>query len=649
MSDEAIEQKINGIPEAEKESAREMFDPVTWAAAHLDWHCLDPVNEVWKRKDITGYNRRLEKEDGDEKALYGKSPYHRPYQAKMLRCTSKRKICRIGRQSGKTEVLVVDAALHGVLQPYHTPGKRYRIVVIAPYQSQVEVFYERLLELFNQSPDFGEVVKKARRSPTWTIELKNGTIYRFFTAGVSSASHSNSVRGQTADVLIFDEADMLGEEDINSALAPIINLPEALIWMSSTPTGKREMFYKNCKSKFWKEYHFSSYVNPNWSPEQEALFRDQCTEMGYIHEILAEFGEQEQGVFQVRYVQRAQRDYEYGSLAYNPLWHYTMGIDWNDARNGINISVLGFDPSRNVFQLVWRDIINKTEFTQLEACQQVVDLNALWHPIAIYADAGYGKTQIEVLHNFSGAALSDPNRGPRHPDAKIKDILKKYDFGSSLEVFDFWSKNKIKKDAKAFMVESAVRRFETGDILIPRGDALLERQMLNYIVDHVSQNGRTVYKSDDPVNIGDHLLDSFMLAIVGYILEATPLGKPVYVDKILFTGQPGMKRGYDTVPAEFIINPDVKHKTKQEREAKMPDLGRSELFDGTGAATLGSKFDHSLPAANLSEGHANRPLTQAEFSADIIRSKNGQSQTARLRSMRRQAHARRFGTGRANI
>src|SRR5690606_21833652 len=134
--------------------------------------------------------------------------------------------------------------------------------------------------------------------PNYTLELHNGSIIRGFTAGTKSGGNADNVRGQDANMLVFDEADYLGRKDIDSAMSIVTNHPNATVWMSSTPTGKRERFYETCLSSRWKEYHFASNENPLWTKDLEADFREALTEVGYKHEILAEFGEQEQGVFQ---------------------------------------------------------------------------------------------------------------------------------------------------------------------------------------------------------------------------------------------------------------------------------------------------------------------------------------------------------------
>ena len=71
------------------------------------------------------------------------------------------------------------------------------------------------------------------------------------------------------------------------------------VTMSSTPTGKRSHFYKaftDPKMGFVEHYHPSMH-NPNWCDRMEAEFRAQLTAQAYVHEIEANFGTQDKGVF----------------------------------------------------------------------------------------------------------------------------------------------------------------------------------------------------------------------------------------------------------------------------------------------------------------------------------------------------------------
>ena len=176
--------------------------------------------------------------------------------------------------------------------------------------------------------------------------------------------------------------------------------------------------------QIFKEYHYPSQVNPMWNEDLEALFKEQLTEIGFDHEILANFGEQEQGVFQNSYIQAAKADYSYGDYSYNNRWTYTIGVDWNDVQNGTTISVLGFNPTEKLFYVVDRHVVSREGWTQLSACNKIAELNRIWRPLVIYIDSGFGGTQYEVLRKYGYDSLADPAKGPTHPDSKLRDILK---------------------------------------------------------------------------------------------------------------------------------------------------------------------------------------------------------------------------------
>jgi replicative DNA helicase len=483
-------------------SAELLLDPVKWAAEVLDWHCIDPDGEVWKRKDPEEYASMMERYPGRP------SKYHRPQQAVMLRCSAKRKVFRIGRQFGKTETLVISM----LFAMFTHQG--FKIVLITPYQSQIDLIFKRLQELVENNPTLQNSVKRSVKAPQYTLELYNNSQIKGFTAGTKSGSGAAAARGQSANMLVFDEADYLDPADMDAAMSIITNYPDATVWMSSTPSGKRDKFYEVCNSKDWKEYHFPSYMNPNWNDELERTFRSVLTEIGYKHEVLGEFGEQEEGVFQVPYVE--------------------AGVDWNSPTIGTTICVTGFDPASQKFRVVERQIVQRAGWTQLDACHAIAMMNRKWRPFAIYVDKGYGATQIEVLHKYGYDARMDSERGKQHIDAKLPRIVKAYDFGSSIETRDPFTGQKLKKPAKGFLVESSVRRFEAGDIQFPETDEVLKAELLNYIVKNVTVTGQFVYGVNNEA-IGDHNLDALMLSLVAFTLEKTSFGKPILNETINFS------------------------------------------------------------------------------------------------------------------
>jgi len=579
-----VRSSVSGDPEL----AISMIDAVTWAGKFLDWHCYDPIGEHWKRKSLEGSMPTGLAQYEEGVALAGKSVFNRPYQGEMLRCSAKYKVFRIGRQAGKTEVLCV-SVLHNVFT-----HKNFRCVIIAPYDSQVELIFERLRTFIDNNAMLSNSVRRKVKKPTHQIELHNGSIIIGFTAGTKSKQEAGASRGQPAHMLVFDEADYLSAGDLNAALATITNFPEATVWMSSTPAGKREKFFESCRDPMYREFHFPSQINPNWTEERERFFRSQLTEDGYKHEILAEFGEQEEGVYQNKYIELAQDDYDYGDYKPNPNWIYMMGVDWNDVKIGTTLAVVGFEPASGLFRLVDKVVMTRSERTQLSACQKVAELNRFWNPTMIYVDKGFGTTQIEVLQKFGYDSLA--GEGANSPNARLRNIVKGYDFGGSIEIRDLFTKQPISKKAKPFLIENSVRRFEQLTFKYPSSDELFTKALQGYIVKRITTTGVPVYEMQDE-SVGDHFLDAVNLALVAFTLEKSAFGAPKHEARISFSAEIGAILRGDKDPRKAL----------QEKEAHRPKMGRAAAVEG-GSDRLVVPEHGELPMNTASVDGARGPV-----------------------------------------
>jgi len=450
----------------------------------------------------------------------------------MLRCTSKRKVFRLGRQCGKTEALVI-AILHAVFT-----HKDFKVVVITPYQTQIELIFSRLDKLIKSTNTTANSLKRFVKAPNFTIELHNGSTIKGFTAGTKSGGNADAVRGQKANMLVFDEADYLATEDMASALALITNYPDATVWMSSTPTGKREKFYDACNSKMYKEFYYPSWLNPLWSKDLENYYRGEFNTIDYEHEIEANWGEQEAGVYQGAYVETAMQDYRYEDQKRMENWVYCMGTDWNDVKVGTTIAVIGFNPTTGIFKLVHRAVVSKDGWTQTAACQKIIELNRYWQPAYIYVDKGFGHTQDEILRKYGWDALIDKKRGKNHPDSKLAKSVKTYDFSSKITTKDLFTRQDKDKPAKPFLIENSVRRFEQHQIHFSKYDAQLEAELRGYIIDHITSTGLPVYVQGNS-KVGDHNLDALNLALIAFTLELSPYGQVTSDSTIAFSGNFG--------------------------------------------------------------------------------------------------------------
>jgi replicative DNA helicase len=470
--------------------------------------------------------------------------------------------------------------LHGMYT-----NENFQIVVIAPYQSQIDLVFRRLDQLIHSNSMLLNSRERYVKAPNYTMEFKNGSTVRGFTAGTRSGQDAGAARGQAANMLVFDEADYLSAADVDAAMAIVTNFPDATVWMSSTPTGRRERFYKTCHEPHYKEFHYPSSINPNWNAEMEQDFLNMFTQEGYLHEIKAEFGEQEEGVYQVKYVEAAQEDYEYVNCKPEKGWLYSMGVDWNDAKIGVCIAIIGFDPTRGEFRRVDEKVINRASYTQLAACDAVVQMNRMWNPFAIYVDKGFGGTQIEILNKFGHATRSSGD--PSSADARLPTILKPYDFGSSIETYDPFTKQPIKKSAKAFLVENSVRQFEKLRFKYSIHDEKYTEALVGYIIKRVSSGGIPVYEQQNE-SAGDHMLDAVNLGLVAFTLEKTDLGKPKFETGIAFTGKLGINEATG-------INQPFRPQSKYDSpEVHRPVVGRADFQKASAGP--------GLPAANTGNG-----------------------------------------------
>lgn len=400
-------------------------------------------------------------------------------------------------------------------------------------------------------------------------DLGKADVYNLQTDDLK-ASHRYMAGGMlTHNCIYLDEADYLAEADINAILAIMTEHPDVRVWASSTPTGFRQHFWAWCENPRWKEFHFPSTVLPHWNKELELECREYAgTESNYLHEYMAAWGNPEQGVYQHTFIEAAKTQYEYIDMQPESGWIYCIGVDWNDAKIGTEICVVGWNPADKKHYIVARANIDKVGWTQTRAIEKLIELNRLWKPGFIYVDAGYGQVQYELLTKFGWDSLK--TKGPNHPDSKFREHLVSYNFSSKIIVHDLYTKQPIEKDAKPFLVNNSVRCFEQGEIKYPTSDKELTEQLHDYRIDRISTSGRPVYKPS--AKAGDHGLDALNLALVAFKLKMTELGQPTYNPIIGFSGQFGDKRAprpmEQELPNQMHVNYDPEYERRKKLEQK---------------------------------------------------------------------------------
>ena len=479
--------------------AKIMKDPVAWAQAFL--RTFNPQTgriEPWKA---------------------------RWYQVEMLQDNSKKRVYRCGRRTGKTETMVVESLFHVCTK------KNFRVLIITPYENQVRLAFMRLNELIKESPVVSSMVLSNTKNP-YMIKMNNESAILGFTTGASSGGGAASIRGQRADLIVMDEVDYMGEADFDSVMIIAGERPEIRTVMSSTPTGKRSKFYQACtdpKMGFIEHFHPSTH-NPNWNDEMEAEFRATLSEQGYVHEVEAEFGVQNTGVFDKDRVDEAKEFYNY---AYAPLDYYqeaaikrgdieppemllydrrhpapysrfrTIGVDWDKYEETSSIIVLEFNERLKRFMILKAYSVPRSEYSYDMAVKTIIELNEIYKPAMIYCDRGAGEYQIEALCIY----------GKNHPETRLHEKVKGFQFSQKLDIQNPVTGEITKEPLKPFMITQLQIAFERNQLIISKYDEKLYKQLIDYEVVKRAQNGNPIF-----TDVNEHFIDALGLAYLAMTL-----------------------------------------------------------------------------------------------------------------------------------
>lgn len=433
----------------------------------------------------------------------------RVYQTLILRDPSLRKVLRAGRRLGKTFSMAI-ALLH-----YSYTTKDGRCLVVAPMKTQVELIYQEIVRLASKNEIVFNSITRKVTSPQFMIQFSNGSTIRFFTSGMRSGGKSDVARGQEAHVIVLDEMDYMHSDDLDALYAMLQKTaedqPDKVLIGASTPTGRRERFWEWCRSDRFQEFWFPSYCNPFFSKEQEDEFREQYSEIGYRHEIEADWGEDSEGVYPRKFVDKAfvEPGWNYNPEITSARSFHTIGVDWDKYGAGTNIVVVEVcadsyedETFRNKVKLCYREEIQKSDYTLTKAVARIIELNNIFNPKHIYVDRGYGEVQVELLHKH----------GVENPNSGLKDKVKGVSFSETIDIRDPYTKQIVKKEIKPYMVDNLRQYLEREVLLISEKDTEMYMQLISYVVLRTTQTGRPVFEAGG--SAVDHAHDALMLALL---------------------------------------------------------------------------------------------------------------------------------------
>lgn len=508
----------------------------------------------------------------------------RDYQIPILdqAKAAKKLVLRLGRRLGKTETECVSILWHAFTQPNRGPNSAYDILILAPFETQIDLIFTRLGQIIDGSPLLsGEI----SRSINHRYELKNGTNIQGLTVGSGNGKAGASTRGQRADLLVFDEEDYIDSDTITNVLN-ITNEDRSRIKIiaASTPSGRHDEFYNWCtdattkfhpKPEDIENFQFTGYVqtsnprgngwteiyapstvnetllliNPDTNQTYLQDIKDELTDQRFQQEVMALFGEESKGVYKKEHIQRALEASHHYKLKYfsemthDEMIHYLngrkqisrniliAGIDWDLAQSTPVILAVELDANAvdsvgkpcPMFKVVMREEMPRTQFTMDNAIARIIELHKIYDFDWIAADRGYGDTQIELIKKY----------GVEHPETMLHERLIGYHLGSKIDVRDPHTMKIEKKNFKPFMVNNSVRVFERDKIVLNPNDKVLRRQLENYRIKSISSNGIPTY-----VDVDEHSVDAMNLALLCFEQKYGELMKTLMSTR--FLGIPNM-------------------------------------------------------------------------------------------------------------
>jgi Terminase RNaseH-like domain len=221
-----------------------------------------------------------------ELTVHQRTPH--PAQRRFIESKAKRKIIRAGRRSGKTTGIA-----HFAVEQFL---KGRRILYATPTGDQIERFWYEVKLSLEEPIDAGIYYKNETRH----IIDRPGTEQRI---RAKTAWNADTLRGDYADVLIFDEWQLMNEDAWEIVGAPMLldnNGDAVFIYTPPRPhsrsttkatdpmhAAKLFKFAQADKSGRWQAFHFTSHDNPHISKEALAEITKDMTRLAYQMEIEA--------------------------------------------------------------------------------------------------------------------------------------------------------------------------------------------------------------------------------------------------------------------------------------------------------------------------------------------------------------------------
>ena len=263
--------------------------------------------------------------------------------------------------------------------------------------------------------------------------------------------------------------------------------------------------------------------------------------MRFAQEVMAEFGEENIGVYQKKFIQMAIDEGRRLKHTYIDSWDSAerfeylrrtrgqcircLGVDWDKYGAATHMVCVEYDKFHQdpdgkivpVFRVLFHMEIPRGEFTYTNAMNKIIELNKEYMFDWIAIDKGYGEVQLEMFHQY----------GFEHPETGLAEKVVGYQFSQKINVTDPYTRKKEQKHMKPFMVNNSVNIFEKAKIVLNPEDKYLIQQLEEYRIKSISSAGLPVYSDEN-----EHALDAMNLALLIFAQNYDNLLRKIYSTRV---------------------------------------------------------------------------------------------------------------------
>ena len=276
-----------------------------------------------------------------EMRIYIERKFHSA-QLEINACSARFRVVDAGRRFGKTRLGVwecIDVALHG--------GRAWWV---APSFPIAQVGWRPLKKIGHQIP--GADIRLSDMS----VIMPNGGEVR-----IRSADNPDSLRGEGLDFVVMDETAWMKNEAWSESLRPALSDKLGRALFISTPRGRNwfwEQYQRGVRGdNDYKSFYFPTSANPYIKASEIEAAKQELPEIIYRQEYLAEFIDDQGGVF--RRVQEAARLQILEGP--QPDRQYIAGVDVAASVDYTVISILDI----NSHEMVYMDRFNRVDYNVL--------------------------------------------------------------------------------------------------------------------------------------------------------------------------------------------------------------------------------------------------------------------------------------------